>query len=133
MATDRPTKDPTPPPGGDGDGEETISREAYVAMHSDPRFVELKKRLYSFVFPMSIAFMAWYLLYVLMSAFGRGFMGTVLFGNVNVALVFGILQFVSTFGIAVLYTNYARRKLDAEAVELRDELHHGAVNQEGGR
>jgi uncharacterized membrane protein (DUF485 family) len=132
MSADRPTKDPAPPPEGRGDGD-AISTEAYVTMHGDPRFIELKRRLYRFVFPTSLAFMAWYLLYVLMSAFGRDFMGVVLFGNVNVALVFGVLQFLSTFGIAVLYTSYARRRLDAQAVELRDELHYSATNKEGGR
>ncbi|MFE3459885.1 DUF485 domain-containing protein [Nocardiopsis aegyptia] len=101
--------------------DETINAD-YIAMHSDPRFLALKRSLYSFIFPMSIAFLAWYLLYVLMSAFGRDFMGTVLFGNINVALVFGILQFASTFGIAILYTRYARKKLDAQATELREEL-----------
>ncbi|NYH52104.1 MULTISPECIES: DUF485 domain-containing protein [Nocardiopsis] len=133
MSPDRPTKDPTPPPGGNGGDAEPISREAYVRMHGDPRFVGLKKRLYAFIFPMSIAFMAWYLLYVLMSAYGREVMGTVLFGNVNVALLFGLLQFLSTFGIAILYTSYARRKLDAQAVELRDELQHDAMDKESGR
>ncbi|WP_017573593.1 DUF485 domain-containing protein [Nocardiopsis halotolerans] len=132
MSADRSAKDPAPPP-ANGDGDEVVSREDYVAMHGDPRFVELRKRLYTFIFPMSIAFMAWYLLYVLMSAYGRDFMGTVLFGNVNVALVFGVLQFLSTFGIAILYTNYARRRLDAQAVELRDELHHSSAGKEGGR
>ena len=60
-------------------------------------------------------------------------MGTMLFGSVNVAFVFGLLQFVSTFGIAVLYTGYARRKLDVRATELRDELHNGVTSKEGGR
>lgn len=134
MSKDRPTKDPAPPPDGNGNGNgDAISTEAYVTMHGDPRFTELKRRLYRFVFPVSLAFMAWYLLYVLMSAFGRDFMGVVLFGNVNVALVFGVLQFVSTFGIAILYTNYARRRLDDQAIELRDELHYSAANKEGGR
>lgn len=109
-------------PGTDPPGPDQIGDAAYIAMHSDPRFLALKRSLYSFIFPMSIAFMAWYLLYVLLSAFGRDFMGTVLFGNINVALVFGILQFASTFGIAVLYTRYARKKLDAQATELCDEL-----------
>jgi uncharacterized membrane protein (DUF485 family) len=119
MSADRQTQSPAPPPGENG-GDAPDA--AFVAMHSDPRFVELKRRLYTFVFPMSIAFMAWYLLYVLMSAFARDLMATVLFGNVNVALVFGILQFASTFGVAVLYTMYARRNLDASATELSDEL-----------
>lgn len=134
MATDRPTKDPTPPD-GNGGGDEPIKDETFVAMHGDPRFADLKRRLYRFIFPMSLAFMAWYLLYVLMSAFGRGIMGTQLFGSVNVALVFGILQFVSTFGIAILYTRYANRNFDALATELRDELQNGAheKQKEGSR
>ncbi|WP_431873144.1 DUF485 domain-containing protein [Nocardiopsis eucommiae] len=134
MAPDSPTKDPTPPD-GNGGGDAPITDEAFVAMHGDPRFADLKRRLYRFVFPMSIAFMAWYLLYVLMSAFGRDVMGTVLFGSVNVALVFGILQFVSTFGIAILYTRYANRNFDSLATELREELQNGSPNekQEGGR
>lgn len=131
MSTDKPTKDPTPP--GNGGGTEPVRNEAYIAMHGDPRFLELKKRLYTFIFPVSLAFMAWYLLYVLMSAFGRGVMGVVLFGSVNVALVFGVLQFVSTFAIAILYTGYARRRFDSRAIELRDELQNGTADKEAGR
>ncbi|ASU86394.1 DUF485 domain-containing protein [Nocardiopsis gilva YIM 90087] len=91
-------------------------------MRDDPRFVELKRRLKVFIFPMSIAFFAWYLLYVLMSAFARDTMAIVLFGSVNVALVFGLLQFVTTFGIAFIYARYAARRLDPLAEELRTEL-----------
>lgn len=98
------------------------SEEAIIAMHGDPRFLHLKKSLYSFIFPMSIAFMAWYLLYVLMSAFARDFMSTSLFGNVNVALVFGLLQFVTTFSIAILYSSYSRKRLDTAAAVVREAL-----------
>ncbi|MCZ7413724.1 MULTISPECIES: DUF485 domain-containing protein [unclassified Streptomyces] len=101
---------------------EAAEEDRTVAMHTDPRFVELKRRLVVFVFPMSVAFLVWYLLYVLMSAYARGVMSTVVFGTVNVALVFGVLQFVSTFGIAVLYSRYANRRLDALADSLRGEL-----------
>ncbi|WP_141924984.1 DUF485 domain-containing protein [Haloactinospora alba] len=96
-------------------------------MHDDPRFVTLRRRLRAFVFPVSIAFFSWYLLYVLMSAFARDVMSTVVFGNVNVALVFGLLQFVTTFGVAILYSRYANRRLDPLANELRAEL----VNETG--
>ncbi|OLT29772.1 hypothetical protein BJF83_10460 [Nocardiopsis sp. CNR-923] len=127
MATEKQIRGSAPP----GDGGGTTRDAAFVSMHGDPRFVELKRRLFVFVFPMSLGFLAWYLLYVLMSAFARDLMGTVLFGTVNVALVFGVLQFVSTFGIAVLYTLYARRRLDGLATELREEL--PAVTEEEGR
>lgn len=98
------------------------AEDRMVAMHSDPRFARLKRSLLTFVFPMSAAFLAWYLLYVLMSAYARGVMSTVLFGKVNLALVFGLLQFITTFGIAVLYSRYADRRLDPLADDLRAEL-----------
>ena len=66
---------------------------------------------------MTIAFLAWYLLYVLMSAYAHDFMSTKLFGNINVGLVFGLLQFVSTFVITWLYVRHANRKLDPLASE----------------
>ncbi|MEU0237253.1 DUF485 domain-containing protein [Nocardiopsis sp. NPDC006198] len=126
MATQRPPEPPTPPPGpGEGSPEEQLSEAAVIAMHSDPRFQTLKKSLYSFIFPMSLAFMAWYLLYVFMTAFARDLMSTQLFGNVNLALVFGVLQFVTTFGIAILYSSYSRKRLDTAAAVVREALENG--------
>jgi uncharacterized membrane protein (DUF485 family) len=94
----------------------------YVEMEADPRFVELRHRFRSFVFPATAAFLVWYLLYVLLSAYARGIMDAKVVGNLNVAFVFGILQFVSTFGIAWLYARYAATRLDPLADELRGEV-----------
>ena len=69
-----------------------------------------------------MAFLSWYLLYVVLSAYAREFMSTTLVGNINVAFVFGILQFVSTFGIAIGYSRYAARRFDPLADKLRAEL-----------
>jgi len=91
-------------------------------MESDDRFVELRRRFRNFAFPATVAFLAWYLLYVLMSAYARGFMDTKVVGHLNVAFFFGILQFVSTFLIAYLYSRYANRKLDPLADELYRDL-----------
>ena len=103
----------------------------FVTTHGSARFRELYRRLTRFVFPMSAAFLVWYLLYVLMSAYARDAMATRLFGNVNLALVFGVLQFVTTFGIAIGYSRYAQRRLDPLADELRGEQAEQAA--EGGR
>lgn len=117
MTTTRPSlDDPPPPPGADG----LAARSA--AMHDDPRFRELRGRLLRFVVPLSLAFFAWYLLYVLMSAFARGVLGTEVTGSVNLALLFGLMQFATTFAIAVWYSRYAARRLDPLADELRAEL-----------
>ncbi|MFF3442582.1 DUF485 domain-containing protein [Streptosporangium sp. NPDC002721] len=94
----------------------------YEEIQTDERFQELKRRFRTWAFPMTAAFLAWYLLYVVLSAWGRDFMGTKLFGNINVALIFGLLQFVSTFGIAWAYSRFAEKKLDPLADEIRHEV-----------
>jgi uncharacterized membrane protein (DUF485 family) len=109
-----------PPPDGD---LETRS----AAMYDDPRFRELRGRLVRFVLPASLSFFAWYLLYVVMSAYAGGVMSTKVVGSANVALFFGLMQFVTTFGIAVLYSRYANRRFDGLAAELREELEGGAT------
>jgi hypothetical protein len=57
-------------------------------------------------------FLGWYFLYVLAAAFARDLMAYRLFGNINVALVFGVLQFASTFVLAWRYTRRARAVFD---------------------
>ncbi|MBL1065589.1 DUF485 domain-containing protein [Streptomyces sp. 7-21] len=119
MTTTRSVPEGTEPP----PGEDLTARS--VAMHDDPRFHDLRARLLRFVVPVSIGFLAWYLLYVLMSAYARGVMATDIVGSFNVALVFGLLQFVTTFGIAIAYSRYAGRRFDPLADELRGELESG--------
>jgi uncharacterized membrane protein (DUF485 family) len=94
-------------------------------VQNSAEFVELRRRLRSFVFPMTAAFLAWYLLYVLMATYARGFMSEKLFGNITVGLVFGLLQFVSTFLITWAYVRYADRRLDPLAAQLRERLEGG--------
>ena len=85
-------------------------------------FVELRRRLRSFVFPMTALFLVWYLLYVLLADYAHGFMSTKLFGNITVGLLFGLLQFVSTFVITGLYVRFANRVVDPAAEKIRHEI-----------
>ena len=103
---------------------EKISEEAqaaYQRIHATDEFAQLKRSYLGFVVPLTIAFMVWYLLYVLASNYANDFMGHVLFGNINVALVFGLLQFVTTFGIAIWYARFAATHMDPIADQLRHE------------
>ena len=95
---------------------------SYSEVQKSPEFAELRRALRGFVFPMTIAFFAWYALYVILSAYARGFMATKIVGHINVALIFGLLQFVSTFLIAWLYERYASRKLEPLAARLRGQV-----------
>ena len=62
--------------------------------------------------------MVWYFLYVMAAVFARDVMRHMVIGHVNVALVFGLLQFAVTFLLARRYSRYSREVLDP----LRSEL-----------
>jgi len=96
--------------------------ERYVEVQQSEDFARLRKALRGFIFPMTAAFFIWYALYVILSAYARGFMDTKVVGHINVALVFGLLQFVSTFLIAWLYSRYAARQVDPLADKIAHEL-----------
>jgi len=77
------------------------------------------------VFPVAIAFLLWYFAYVLLAAYAKDFMATPVFGNVNVGLLLGLGQFVTTFGVTTWYVAYANRRLDPLAADLRATLEAG--------
>jgi uncharacterized membrane protein (DUF485 family) len=97
----------------------------YERVQQTPEFQELRRRFRAFAFPATAAFLAWYLLYVIASGWARDFLGTKIVGFINVALVFGLLQFVSTFLIAWLYSRHAESKLDPLADELAGKVDQG--------
>jgi uncharacterized membrane protein (DUF485 family) len=97
----------------------------YQEVQRTPEFQELRHRLRSFVFPMSVAFLLWYLLYVLLASYAPAFMSTKLAGNITVGLVIGLLQFVSTFAITTIYVRYANRRLDPAGAQLREMIEGG--------
>jgi uncharacterized membrane protein (DUF485 family) len=108
------TTEETRPGGGAGPDWEAIEQSADFAV--------LRRRLRGFVFPMTAAFLVWYLLYVLLSDYAHGFMSTKVFGNINIGLIFGLLQFVSTWLITWLYMRHANRHLDPIADKIRGEI-----------
>lgn len=87
-----------------------------------PEFKKLRKTHRSFVFPMAIAFLLWYFAYVLLADYAHEFMSTPVWGNINIGLLLGLLQFVSTFAITTWYVTFANRKLDPQAKAIRTDL-----------
>lgn len=85
-------------------------------------FADLRRRFRSFIFPLTAGFLIWYFLYVLLAAFAPDFMATKVAGNINVGLVFGLLQFVSTFAITMTYRRWADQKFDPAAQALRERI-----------
>ncbi len=113
-------------------GRDEPPEGTYSRIEESEDFRELRRKFRGFAFPMTAAFLAWYLLYVVASGWFRGFMGTKLWGNINVAYVFGLLQFVTTFVIAWLYWRHADRVLDPLAERIRGEI-EGVTGKRRGR
>ncbi|MDP2772874.1 MAG: DUF485 domain-containing protein [Nocardioides sp.] len=105
----------------------------YDRLAATPEFAQLRQLYRGFVFPATIAFLAWYLLYILMSNWATGFMNIQVIGNINVALVFGLLQFATTFGLAWLYSRFSNAKLDPLARRLNEEYEATVLDEHGKR
>nr|WP_228047039.1 DUF485 domain-containing protein [Saccharopolyspora sp. HNM0983] len=91
----------------------------YRAVVDSAEFQQLRTRFRAFVFPMSALFLAWYLTYVVIAAYAPAFMGTPVLGLINVGLLMGLGQFVSTVLIALGYRRYAERRVDPLIDDLR--------------
>ncbi|GAA2691837.1 MULTISPECIES: DUF485 domain-containing protein [Actinosynnema] len=92
----------------------------YVAIQQSEDFRELRRRTALFVVPAILGFLAWYLAYVGLSAFAPDFMATRVFGVVNVGLLLGLLQFVTTIALTLGYSRYARLRLDPRVAAVRE-------------
>ncbi|MDX6362960.1 DUF485 domain-containing protein [Streptomyces sp. NPDC058274] len=102
------------------------STEEFVEVQASAEFGELRHAHRSFAFPLTVGFILWYLLYVLLSNYAGDFMGTKLFGNINVALVLGLAQFLTTFLIAWWYSRHAATQLDPKAEAIKSRMEGGA-------
>ena len=102
--------------------ETAVGGQDYLAVQASPEFQELRNRLRRFVFPMSALFLVWYSAYVLLGAFAHDFMATKVWGDINIGLLIGLGQFVSTFVITAVYVRFANRELDPRSEAIRTEL-----------
>jgi uncharacterized membrane protein (DUF485 family) len=106
-------------PGRGRDGHDAVD---YLAVEDSPDFRELKARHRRFVLPVAGLAFLWFLAYVLLATYASDFMATPVIGRINIGLLLGLAQFVTTFAITMTYVSYANRRLDPLAEKLRVEL-----------
>ena len=99
-----------------------LTPEEYRQAQDSPEFTELRRRFRRFAFPMTVAFFVWYLLYVLLSTYADDLMAKKVFGDVNLGILLGLAQFVTTFLITQLYVRHAGRNTDPISDEMRTRL-----------
>ncbi|MER6977048.1 DUF485 domain-containing protein [Streptomyces carpinensis] len=110
--------------GADGAGE------VYLEVQRSAAFQEVRSRYRRFVVPAVAVFFVWYLVYVVAATTAPGFMARPVAGAVNVAMLAGLGQFLTTFLFAWSYARHARLRRDRAALELRwdtQELTRGAA------
>jgi uncharacterized membrane protein (DUF485 family) len=94
-------------------------RTLHERVQATPEFAELRSRLRRFVFPMSAFFLLWYLAYVLLASYAPALMAIPVLGNINIGILVGLLQFVTTYAIATIYARYAGTRIDPLARRIR--------------
>ena len=97
----------------------------YELVQHSREFLTLRRRLNYFVMPVTLMFLGWYFLYVILAAFAPAFMRLRVLGEMNVGLCLGLLQFASTFVIALSFGRWASRDFDPLAARVRQRLETG--------
>jgi uncharacterized membrane protein (DUF485 family) len=103
-------------------GRRIATPQEFAQVQASGEFAQLRGKFRAFAFPMTLAFLLWYFLYVLLSTYAEDAMSIPVVGHLNVGLLFGLAQFASTFLITWLYVRHANRALDPIAARLRTEL-----------
>jgi uncharacterized membrane protein (DUF485 family) len=90
----------------------TENEKVWIETQASPEFQALKKKFRNYAFPVAALSLAWYFLYVILTGFARDWISFQVFGNINIAFLLGIFQFVTTFGIAWAYDRHSTKHLD---------------------
>jgi uncharacterized membrane protein (DUF485 family) len=98
----------------------------FVAVQKSEEFQDLRRRYRGWVIPVAAVSLLWYFAYVILAAYAKDFMGMKVLGNINVGLIMGLLQFVTTFGVTAAYIRWADKVLDPASARIRDEIEGGA-------
>ncbi|MEU7403242.1 MULTISPECIES: DUF485 domain-containing protein [Streptomyces] len=93
--------------------------DVYLEVQRSAAFQEVRSRYRGFVVPAVAAFLLWYVAYVVTATTAPALMARPVAGAVNVAMVAGLGQFLTTFLLTWAYARHARLRRDRAALELR--------------
>ncbi|MFE3253763.1 DUF485 domain-containing protein [Streptomyces sp. NPDC059209] len=93
--------------------------DIYLEVQRSAAFQDVRRRYRRFVLPATLAFLTWYLAYVVAATTAPDLMARPVAGAVNVAMVAGLGQFLSTFLLTWAYARHARLHRDRDALDLR--------------
>ena len=107
-------------PSADRDGGRSGSAvDIYLEVQRSEAFQEVRSRYRRFVGPGVAVFFTWYVSYVVTATTAPELMARPVAGAVNVAMVAGLGQFLTTFLFTWAYVRHARLRRDRAALDLR--------------
>lgn len=100
-------------------GDRPSAAQIYGEVQRSAVFQQVRRRYRRFVVPLGLAFLLWYFGYVITAVAAPALMARPVFGAVNVAMLAGLAQFLTTFLLTWAYARHARLYRDPVALELR--------------
>jgi uncharacterized membrane protein (DUF485 family) len=113
---------PTPaalPARGEHEDRTGGAADVYLEVQRSAAFQEVRSRYRRFVVPGLAVFMTWYVGYVVTATTAPGLMARPVAGSLNVGMVAGLGQFLTTFLFTWAYARHARLRRDRAALDLR--------------
>ncbi|MFE9023633.1 DUF485 domain-containing protein [Streptomyces sp. NPDC007808] len=110
---------------GESDGADApeeappVAGDVYLEVQRSAAFQEVRRRYRRFVVPAVAVFLSWYVAYVVAATTAPALMARPVAGAVNVAMLAGLGQFLTTFLFTWAYVRHARLRRDRAALELR--------------
>ncbi|MFJ9540251.1 DUF485 domain-containing protein [Streptomyces sp. NPDC101225] len=104
----------------------------YLEVQRSAAFQEVRGAYRRFVVPGVAVFFVWYVGYVVTATSAPGLMARPVAGSVNVAMLAGLGQFLTTFLFAWAYARHARLRRDRAALELRWDTQELTRGTQGG-
>ncbi|WP_406259126.1 DUF485 domain-containing protein [Streptomyces nigra] len=106
--------------------------DVYLEVQRSAAFQEVRSRYRRFALPTAAAFLTWYVAYVVTATTAPGLMARPVAGAVNIAMLAGLGQFLTTFLLTWAYTRHARLRRDRAALELRWDTQELTRGTKGG-
>ncbi|PRQ10990.1 DUF485 domain-containing protein [Corynebacterium sp. 13CS0277] len=98
--------------------------EEFLATSETQEFQQLRRTFRGFAFPVTVAFLAWYIFYIVTATFAVDFVSRPVYGAINLGMVLGLAQFATAGIITWAYVRFADNTLDPATAAIRNRMEH---------
>ena len=100
----------------------------WQAIEESPEFQELVRRRRAIVVPATIAYLAWYMAFILLCGYAEDFMSERVYQGLTVGYCLALTQFAMVFGLGLWYLRKSERVLDPLRARVAELAERGGHN-----